>query len=137
MSACRGQRKRENDVSEAWEEHADGEQDRLQLPHRRRYQRHRDLRDRRASQRARHAPIPTVLTDNTVADLAPIYAPDGERILFQRGTPFGPQRFTMAPARNPDGTLPTPTQVTFGAPGGPANMSANWGELRLRGHGGH
>ena len=41
----------------------------------------------------------------------------------------------MAPALNPDGTLPTPTQLTFGENGDGMNMIAAWGELKVTGHG--
>ncbi|HEX6022023.1 MAG TPA: hypothetical protein VFZ00_08505 [Solirubrobacter sp.] len=82
------------------------------------------------------SPQPIVLTNNTVADLTPSYSPDGEQIVFHRPVPpFGAQLFTMAPRLNPDGTLPTPTPLTFGENGEGMNMIASWGELKVTTHG--
>jgi TolB protein len=70
------------------------------------------------------------LTDNSVADLTATWSPDGTRIVFHRAVAGqGPQLFTMTPRLNPDGTLPTATQLTH-PPG--LNLLANWGELRVR-----
>jgi TolB protein len=69
------------------------------------------------------------LTDNSVPDLTATWSPDGQQIVFHRTVAGqGAQLFTMHPALNPDGTLPTATQVTF-PPG--LNVLANWGELRV------
>jgi TolB protein len=70
------------------------------------------------------------LTNNAVADLTATFSPDGQQIVFQRPVPGqGIQLFTMRPALNQDGTLPTATQLTF-APG--VNLLPNWGELRVK-----
>jgi TolB protein len=70
------------------------------------------------------------LTNNAVADLTATFSPDGQKIVFQRPVPGqGNQLFTMRPARNEDGTLPTATQLTI-APG--INLLPNWGELRVK-----
>jgi TolB protein len=69
------------------------------------------------------------LTDNNVfQDLTPTWSPDGQRIVFHRNDPTN-QLWTMNPTLNPDGTLPTVTQVT--SPPG-TNLLANWGELRVK-----
>jgi TolB protein len=68
------------------------------------------------------------LTDNSVPDLTATWSPDGQQIVFHRTVAGQAQLFTMHPALNPDGTLPTATQVTF-PPG--LNVLANWGELRV------
>jgi TolB protein len=69
------------------------------------------------------------LTDNAVPDLTATWSPDGQQIVFHRTLAGqGAQLFTMNPAVNPDGTLPTATQLTF-PPG--LNLLANWGELRV------
>jgi TolB protein len=72
------------------------------------------------------------LTDNTVPDLSADWSPDGQKIVFHRplAAGQGSQLFTMNAALNPDGTLPTATQLTF-PPG--INLLASWGELRVRG----
>jgi TolB protein len=67
------------------------------------------------------------LTNNNVQDLTVTWSPDGQKLVFHR-TPLG-QMFTMNAALNPDGTLPTATQVTF-PPG--MNLLAHWGELRVQ-----
>jgi Tol biopolymer transport system component len=70
------------------------------------------------------------LTDNNVADLSGTWSPDGQQMVFQRLVAGqGPQLFTMAPRLNPDGTLPTATQLTH-PPG--LNLFPHWGELRVR-----
>jgi TolB protein len=70
------------------------------------------------------------LTNNSVADLTATFSPDGRQIVFQKPVPGqGNQLFTMRPTLNPDGTLPTATQLTF-PPG--TNLIANWGELRIK-----
>jgi TolB protein len=69
------------------------------------------------------------LTNNAVADLTASFSPDGQQIVFQRPVPGqGNQLFTIPPTLNPDGTLPTPRQLTS-APG--INLLPNWGELRV------
>jgi TolB protein len=71
------------------------------------------------------------LTDNAVPDLSAAWSPDGQQIVFARPSVTGApdnQLFTMQPALNADGTLPTATQLTF-PPG--VNLLANWGELRV------
>jgi TolB protein len=69
------------------------------------------------------------LTSNAVPDLTPTWSPDGQQIVFQRQVAGqGFQLFTMNPALNPDGTLPTATKLT--SPPG-INLSAHWGELRV------
>ncbi len=70
------------------------------------------------------------LTDNAVPDLTATWSPDGQQIVFHRPPVVGQpaQLFTMKPVLNPDGTLPTATQLTF-PPG--LNVLANWGELRV------
>jgi TolB protein len=69
------------------------------------------------------------LTDNAVPDLTATWSPDGQQIVFHRTVAVqGAQLFTMQPALNPDGTLPTATQVTY-PPG--LNVLANWGQLRV------
>jgi TolB protein len=71
------------------------------------------------------------LTDNAVPDLTPTFSFDGQQIVFQRQVAGqGFQLFTMESALNPDGTLPTATQVTL-PPG--INLVAHWGELRVKG----
>jgi TolB protein len=69
------------------------------------------------------------LTDNAVPDLTATWSPDGQQIVFHRRV-AGPglQLFAMHPALNPDGTLPTATQLSF-PPG--LNLLANWGQLRV------
>jgi TolB protein len=75
-------------------------------------------------------PAPTVLTNNSVADLTATFSPDGQQIVFQRPAPGqGIQLFTMAPSLNPNGTLPTATQLTT-PPG--INLLPHWGELRVK-----
>jgi TolB protein len=72
------------------------------------------------------------LTNNSVPDFTPTWSPDGGQIVFHRTVAGqGTQLFTMSPTLNPDGTLPTPTQLTF-PPG--INLLANWGELRVKEH---
>jgi TolB protein len=85
-------------------------------------------------------PTPTQLTDNDVSDLTATFSPDGQQILFHKRVAGAPlsgnqQLFIMNAALNPDGTLPTPTQLTFGSTtsGDGVNNLAHWGELRVRG----
>jgi TolB protein len=74
----------------------------------------------------------TQLTDNSVLDATPSFSPDGQQIVFHRAVPGpGLQLFTMHPALNPDGTLPTATQLTF-PPG--SNAFPHWGQLRTLVH---
>lgn len=69
------------------------------------------------------------LTDNSVPDLTASWSPNGQQVVFHRMVPGqGFQLFTMTPALNSDGTLPTATQVTF-PPG--LNLLAHWGELKV------
>jgi TolB protein len=70
------------------------------------------------------------ITANAVPDLTATWSPDGQQIGFHRPPVAGQpaQLFTMHPALNPDGTLPTATQLSF-PPG--LNLLANWGELRV------
>jgi Tol biopolymer transport system component len=78
-------------------------------------------------------PTPTVLTDNSVPDLTATFSPDGQQIVFQRVVPGqGNQLFTMPPRLNPDGTLPTATQITFFPNGDGMQLLPNWGELRVK-----
>jgi dipeptidyl aminopeptidase/acylaminoacyl peptidase len=67
------------------------------------------------------------LTSNNVQDLTVTWSPDGQQIVFHQ-TPLN-QMFTMNAALNADGSLPSPTQLTF-PPG--INLLANWGELRVK-----
>jgi Tol biopolymer transport system component len=71
------------------------------------------------------------LTNNSVPDFTPTWSPGGDQIVFHRTVAGqGQQLFIMSPMLNADGTLPTPTQLTF-PPG--INLLANWGELRVKG----
>jgi len=63
------------------------------------------------------------LTNNTVQDLTPTFSPDGEKIVFHRGSMSVPQQIWIM---NADGT--GQTQMTF-PPG--INNIANWGLLRV------
>ncbi len=69
------------------------------------------------------------LTNNNVQDLTVTWSPDGQQIVFHE-TPVN-QLFTMNAALNADGTLPTPSQLTF-PPG--INLLAHWGELSVKVH---
>lgn len=78
-------------------------------------------------------PTPTVLTNNAVPDLSASFSPDSPRIVFQRLVPNqGNQLFTMPPALNENGSMPTATQLTFFDQGHGMNFIPNWGQLRVK-----
>jgi Tol biopolymer transport system component len=78
-------------------------------------------------------PTPTVLTDNQVPDLTATFSPGGQQIVFQRLVAGqGNQLFTMQPALNENGTLPTATQLTDFTKGHGMNLLPNWGQLRVK-----
>jgi len=78
-------------------------------------------------------PIPTIVTNNQVPDLTATFSPDGQQIVFQRPVAgHGNQLFTMRPALNEDGTLPTATHLTFFDQGNGMNLLPNWGQLRVK-----
>jgi TolB protein len=80
------------------------------------------------------------LTDDSTFHGTPTFSLDGQQILFHArvGTMLrsgNQQLFIMDAGLNPDGTLPTQTQLTFGTTtsGDGVNNLAQWGELRVRG----
>jgi Tol biopolymer transport system component len=78
------------------------------------------------------------LTDGTLTDLPGTWSPDGGQILFNRVLRGGANpMFTIPSQLNPDGSMPTPTQLTCSTTGtcpiplGGINLFPHWGLLRV------